>query len=73
MTVNAAPSIHAFLGTLTMIVTLAWIVLLIISLSFRPKPAPGMRVIERMLIVTSTLMILCFGAAYLALQSRAGG
>ncbi|HEV7765540.1 MAG TPA: hypothetical protein VGQ76_11105 [Thermoanaerobaculia bacterium] len=39
----------------------------------RTLAEPPLRVIERMLTATSTLMILCFGAAWLALQSRVGG
>jgi hypothetical protein len=74
-----------------LLVTIAWLVLLLSSLFFapkkrappiilygiaRPKPAPAapptMRTLERMLIVTSVLMILAMLAFYLGVRSMPG-
>jgi hypothetical protein len=50
--------------------TAVWLGLLIASLIFRPSPSKKMRVLDRMLIITSVLMFLLYSAIYVAIQAK---
>lgn len=54
----------------TGVVTLLWLCLLIASLITRPKPSSRMRLLDRILIIASVLMILGTTATYLAIRAH---
>jgi hypothetical protein len=53
----------------TGLVTLLWLCLLIASLITRPKPSTNMRLLDRLLIIVSVLMIFATTATYLAIRA----
>jgi hypothetical protein len=49
------------------LLTLVWIVLLVSSLLFRPEVGTGMRMVDRLLTITSFVLLMALGALALML------
>ena len=63
------PMVNCSVVVGTGLVMLVWLCLLIASLITRPKPSTTMRLLDRLLIIASVLMIAANTATYLAIRA----
>jgi hypothetical protein len=60
------PLVGCFFIWAPVAVVVVWLVLLISSIVFRPKPGTGVRLLDRLLIIVSILMIAVTGLLFVA-------